>query len=125
MSITFSIQGRETDFDARFGEPGGWWMNLANDNARSLLNWIGYGDVDLWSGANTLYAPHVAAQCKERLRLTPGNVDRARQGHESGGPGTGQCRFIEFERPEGYLMDRVEQLLRLAEEAGAGFIVLG
>lgn len=124
MSITIQVEGsRYCDADGNPDDSVG--MNLANANARDLLDWIGYGDVDLWTGSGLLLARDVAVQCRQSLRLCAGNVDRARPSASSGGPGTGRCRIVVAGRREGYLMDRVEQLLVLAEKAGDGFLTYG
>ena len=117
MSITFSVHGRPVDYDSDSG-----WLNLSNTNARDLLTWLGYADVDLWSG-DLLLARHLATQCRERLALKHGNVDRERPPSET--TGAQGCRWVESGRPEGYLMDQAERLLVLADQAGDGFIEFG
>lgn len=123
MSITFAIEARDYDHEAPFATPSGWWLNVANAHARELLDWLGFAEVHLWESDGLLFAPHVAEACTTRLRLVRGNVDPARETSEH--EGHGGCRVIVCPRPEGYLMDRAEQLLQLATEAGNGFLTFG
>jgi hypothetical protein len=113
MSVTFHIKGQRPDY-----ERGGNYLNLANTNARDLLRWLGFDATDLWGD---LPAPLVARRCRERLRLIAGNIDPAKAPRESGGNDGARCVY--FGRAEGYLHDRCEELLALAEAAGDGEIV--
>lgn len=94
-------------------------LNLANTNARALLEWLGLDeycdDGDLFGDAP---ATEVVARCNRRLWDEPRNYDQAVPTVESGGPGTGQCLAIEHGRDAGYLRDRTRDLLFIAQCAG-------
>ncbi|MDP9151975.1 MAG: hypothetical protein M3O36_18790 [Myxococcota bacterium] len=115
MSVTFHINGRRPDYD-----DADTFLNLANTNARDLLHWLGFDAADL---CGQIPAPKLARRCRERLRLIAGNIDPAKP--FNGGQGQSGARFIYFGRREGYLHDRCEELLRLAESAGHGEILYG
>jgi hypothetical protein len=112
MSVTFSVRGERPNW-----ETGEGYVNLANDNARALLRWLGYDGVELWGD---LPARDLGERCRERLRLIRGNIDRAlpAQSYES----SSGCRVIFGGRAEGYLHDRCAQILELAERAGDGVV---
>jgi hypothetical protein len=114
MSVTFHVEHENPDFD------GDNFLNLANANARDLLGWLGYDPNEL---SGRIPGPQLARRCRERLRLIVGNVDPGRPTTERRGE-TG-CRVVFFGRHQGYLYDRCEQLLRLAEQAGERAIVYG
>jgi hypothetical protein len=114
MSVTFHVQHEHPDLD------GDRYLNLANANARDLLRWLGYAPCDL---NGLIPGPELASRCRERLRLIAGNIDPARLPSEW--RGANGCRVLYFGRHEGYLHDRCEQLLLLAEAAGERNIVYG
>jgi hypothetical protein len=114
MSVTFHVQHEHPDLD------GDNYLNLADANARDLLRWLGYDPGDL---CGHLPAPALARRCQERLRLIVGNIDPARPPTER--RAANGCRVFYSGRPEGYLHDRCEQLLLLAEAAGEQEIIYG
>jgi hypothetical protein len=94
-------------------------VNMANGNALDFLAWIGLpvdycGDVP---------ASELAPKLRRRLWDVDRNHDPAVDGHESGGPGTGQCRAVYAGRRPGYLRERTEQILALCERAGDRLLV--
>lgn len=94
-------------------------INLNNRNAVDLLRWLDlpadeYGSVD---------ARELAARCRRRTWDVARNHDAAIDASEykvPNGP-----KVITGGREPGYLRNRVEQLLELAEKAGDGLIVWG
>jgi|SRR5579883_1212376 len=113
MSVTFHVQGQRVDYDNHES-----YLNLANENARDLLYWLGYDGSCLYGA---LDARDLAERCRERVRLVRVNIDPARPARESVGE-TG-CRCVYGGRAEGYLHDRAAQFLELAERASDGVIV--
>lgn len=94
-------------------------INMANDSALDLLRWLGLtvdycGDVP---------AKELAPILRRRLWDESRNHDAAIPGEVSGGPGTGQCQFVDCGRAAGYLRQRCEQLLATCERAGDRLIV--
>lgn len=88
-------------------------MNLNNRNAADLLAWLGLDTGDLYGSAP---ARDIAARCRRRLWDVPRNHDSElpeRQLSE---------RAIESGRAPGYLREKTEMLLKLAESAGDGEI---
>ena len=96
-------------------------MHLCNTRALELLAWIGL--------PAEIYGLHsardLAARCRRRLwdeernqdPGTSGEAERAALGLSRGG-----ARAIVFGREAGYLRDRTERLLSVAEEAGDGWV---
>jgi hypothetical protein len=117
MSVTFSIQGQQPDYERRDN-----YLNVSNANACDLLRWLGvdFDDTDL---CGQISAPMLARRCRERLRLIADNIDPAIPPRER--VGDNGARFVYCGRSEGYLHDRCEELLVLAEAAGDGHIVYG
>lgn len=111
MSVTFIAEGSD-----------GEGMNLANANARLLLEWIGYPG-DPWD-LDKLPAAEVAARCRRRLWPEARNHDPGRAGSEE--QGDQGARLIDCGRREGYLEEKTALLLAIATEAGPeGFILVG
>lgn len=87
-------------------------MNLSNTNAMDLMRWLGlpadeYGAVK---------ATEVAAKCQRRL------WDVARN-HDEGKPFQQDGRVIFMARDPGYLREKTERLLKLAQEAGNDLVI--
>jgi hypothetical protein len=112
MSVTFSVRGERPNW-----ETGEGFVNLANENARQLLYWLGYDGSTLWGQVR---ARELAARCRDRVRLVAANIDPARAPKSY--VGTGGCHVFVGGRAEGYLHDRCADLLDLAECAGDGVI---
>jgi hypothetical protein len=110
MGVTFTTAGLPPERE----------LHLSSANARDLLTWLGYSVEDLWG---TLPARELAARCRRRLWPEARNVDVALPPHEEHAPGCARSVFLG--RPEGYLRGRTEQLLALAEWAGAGDVSFG
>jgi hypothetical protein len=111
-------------------------INLSNGNAADLLAWLG---LPVEPGGEAP-ARDVAARCRRRLWDIPENHDPALPGSDSGegtlsvvepdgstrvARGTRGPRVITFARREGYLRERTQQLLVLAEAAGDGLVRWG
>ena len=110
MTMDFRVEGSD-----------GEGMNLANDNARSLLEWLGYAGSP-WD-IGRLPAADVAARCRRRLWPEGRNHDQGAPGSDTKLPG--KPRVIDFGRREGYLEEKTAALLALATEAGpTGFITV-
>jgi hypothetical protein len=105
MSMTFRANGEGAE------------MNLSNVNACDLLRWLAYDPVP--EGAD-LTARDLAARCRRRLWPEARNFDPA-VGAITTRSVTG-ARLVECGRREGYLRERTEQLLRLADAAGDGVV---
>src|SRR5258708_144458 len=106
MSVTFHIEGQGPDYD----DPS-TYLNLANDNASELLEWLALprvlcGEFD---------AHELAVRCRRRLWDVARNHDPARAERVDG-------RLITCARGADYLRERTADLLRLAENAGAARI---
>jgi hypothetical protein len=102
MSVTFFVPSAR-----HLGD-----LNLANRNAYDLLRWLEIlgADDDLYG---ELPARELAARCRRRLWDEPRNHDPSLPQHASA-----DGRLITFGRAAGYLRQRTEQLLELAERAG-------
>lgn len=92
-------------------------MNLANENAFDLLNWLDLECVPYGEAP----AKEVAAKCRRR------GWDEKRN-HDDGVPATetqepGCAKVIYCGRAPNYLRNKTEQLLKIAEAAGEGMIV--
>lgn len=110
MSVTFIADGSDSE-----------GMNLANANARLLLEWIGYPG-DPWD-LDKLPAAEVAARCRRRLWPEGRNHDQGDPGSDTKLPG--EPRVIDCGRREGYLEEKTALLLAMAKEAGPeGFILV-
>lgn len=94
-------------------------LNLSNVNACDLLRWLDY-EPDY---AGELSARDLAARCRRRLWPEARNVDAAVPQTES--RGARGARFIECGREAGYLRDRTERLLAVAQAAGDGLVYYG
>ena len=94
-------------------------INMANDSALDLMRWLGL-TVDY---CGEIPAAELAPILRRRLWDVSRNHDPALPGEISGGPGTGQCQFIDVGRQAGYLRQRCEQLLATCERAGSRLIV--
>lgn len=107
MSITFS--GNSSDPEDSFS-----YVNVSNDNAKDLLEWIGVSSPDF---CGELPATDVAAKCRRRLWPEPRNFDDERLGvvHEGS---DGSVRAVECRRRAGYLRDKTVALLALCERLG-------
>ena len=106
MSVTFQIEGLAADYDDQ-----STYLNLANENAGDLLEWLALARV-LWG---ELDARELAARCRRRLWDVSRNYDPARAESVDG-------RVVVCGRFAGYLRERTADLLRLAERAGAARI---
>ena len=106
MSVTFQIEGQRPDHD----DPS-TYLNLANDNAFELLEWLALPRVP----CGELDADDLAVRCRRRLWDVARNHDPARDERVDG-------RLITCARRAGYLRERTGDLLRLAENAGAARI---
>ena len=106
MSVTFHIEGQRPDYD----DPS-TYLNLANDNAFELLDWLALPRVP----CGELDAHDLAVRCRRRLWDVARNHDPARDERVDG-------RLITCARRADYLRERTGDLLRLAEKAGAARI---
>ncbi len=106
MSVTFYVERQGSNY-----EDETTFVNLANENAADLLEWL---DLPrrLWGNSE---ARELAARCRRRLWDVARNYDRERAPTVDG-------RFIHCGRRAGYLRERTAELLRLAERAGNGRI---
>jgi hypothetical protein len=115
MSVFIEILGGKTDFDDQTT-----YLNPSNANGRDLLRWLGYDELaDMDQPYGELVASELAARCRRRLWPEARNSDPGREGGEV--PGL-SARVIDCGRRPGYLEEKVEQLLHLAEKAGDGKI---
>ncbi len=120
----------------RDSETGQGFINLSNTNAADLLSWLG---LPVEPGGEAP-ARDVAARCRRRLWPIQENHDPALPGSDTATStlgvveqdrttrlvrGTSGPRVITFPRREGYLRQRTEQLLALAEDARDGLIRWG
>ncbi|WNZ66213.1 hypothetical protein QEG98_42095 (plasmid) [Myxococcus sp. MxC21-1] len=108
MSVSFFVSG---DADE---------LNVSNSNARDLLSWLGYHQAAAGDLYGELPARDLAARCRRRLWPEVRNLDPAIAPVVERLPG--EPLFFQCGRPEGYLRDRTEQLLALAERAGDGVV---
>jgi hypothetical protein len=106
MSVTFHIEGQGPDYN----DPSSY-LNLANDNACELLEWLALPRV--LCGEAEAHA--LAARCRRRLWDVARNHDPARAERVDG-------RLITCARRADYLRERTADLLRLAENADAARI---
>lgn len=88
------------------------FMNLSNFNAADFLRWL-----DLYTPRLTgvIKASEIVARCKRRLWPEARNSD----------PGTETVqkdKLILYGRPEGYMQEKCEQMIRLCEETRAEWI---
>jgi hypothetical protein len=113
MSVTFRVKGERANW-----ETGENFLNLSNVNAREVLAWLGY---EIGEGLlGELDARELAARCRRRLWNEPRNHDPELPGWE--GRGAGGVRVVQFARRPGYLREKTEALLKLAERAGEGAV---
>lgn len=109
MSVTFSIRGREIDWES--DNPTGY-VNLSNSNAAYILDILNIPCNDELYGE--IRGHELARLCKIALEALvddngePGYVDSA----------PGQATIIHCGRPEGYVRRRLSELAELAREAG-------
>ena len=89
-------------------------VGMSEYTARDLFAWLGLA----FDYSGSIPAQTLAPLLRRRLWDVERNHDPAIEGHESGGPGTGQCRVIFGGRPAGRLRMRCEQLLATCERAG-------
>lgn len=125
MSITFTISGERANWETAGEEPN--FANFANQNARELLEWLGFEvdptEPDIYGA---LLPGDLARRCERRLASTPDNVatDLPRAAHtfrsRDGGPTVIQCGS-----PAGRKADRARLLLALAKRAGDRLIQYG
>ena len=106
MSVTFHIEGRWPDYD----DPS-TYLNLANDNAGELLEWLALPRVL----CGQLDAHELAVLCRRRLWDVARNHDPARAERIDG-------RLVSCARCADYLREHTADLLRLAENAGVARI---
>lgn len=97
-------------------------INLANTNARALLEWLDLEEFNEDGLIGEVRATELVARCQRRLWDEPRNTDPAVPTVESGGPGTGQCKMIEGGREEGYLRQKTEGLMFIAKCAGEHYV---
>ena len=102
MSISFHIEGKWPDY-----EDASTYVNLANGNAFDLLAWLALPV----EPCGHISGRELAARCRRRLWDVERNHDPALPSYEDG-------TFIHCGRRPGYLRERTEELLRLAEKAG-------
>lgn len=126
MSVTFSAEGLLSGVDADGDwEPNPLDVNMSNVNAVRVAEALGFRldpdhDGDLFGAMDPVkFQGHVLMA----LALAP--ADEGMPAHElaPGDPGrpawSGQCRWIEAGRPQGYLQDRLTELHALADWAVA------
>lgn len=137
MSITFHSDNHKCDCGNRwmmdcepFGDDVADWpepyychvcteleMNLANENAYDLMRWL-----DLTADCyGETRATELAARCRRRLWDEARNHDTGREAYEEkvvNGP-----RFVVMGRMPGYLREKTEKLLKIAEAAGEGMVL--
>jgi hypothetical protein len=94
MSITWSVRGTEE------------FLNLANTNAYALMEWLGYAPdyCGQWDPSD------LEARC--RRALWPEIQKR-----DAGVPDVQEGRVYTFGRPAGYMSEKAEALLTLAQLA--------
>jgi len=108
MSVTFCVRTPGGDLPTE--------INLANPNARELLEWIGLDAGEfLWG---EVQARELAALCRRRLWNEARNDDPevADELEEV----SGRCTVHRMGRRAGYLREKTEALLAVAAEAGDG-----
>lgn len=105
-------------------------LNVTNDNARELLAWLGVSS-DL---CGHIKATELAVKCRRRLWPEARNYDPAIPPIDTNCGVTGMCLCAEGRNPvpharviyggrgPGYLRDKTEVLLRIAELAGENLV---
>ena len=109
MSVTFFVEDHE---ELEF--------TVANSSARDILEWLGLPAEEL---VGAVPARDLTARCRRRLWDEPRNFDPGKPSIET--TGILGARLIECGRESGYLRQRTEQLLALAEAAGDGSVAFG
>jgi hypothetical protein len=107
MSVTFSVQGVRSNL-----ETGEGYVNLANANARELLQWLDLDDDPSLLGE--CKASELRARCMRRLWDVKRNHDPARDGSYSQEPG--HAAFIVGGRAPDYLRGKCAALLALIKD---------
>jgi len=97
-------------------------INLANTNAQALLEWLDLEEFSEGGLLGDVKATELVARCQRRLWDEPRNYDPGIPTVESGGPGTGQCKFVDCGRDEGYLRQKTEDLMFIAKCAGEHYV---
>jgi hypothetical protein len=87
-------------------------MNLSNGNAMDLMRWLGLEATEYGSAK----ASEVAAKCQRRL------WDEARN-DDDGKPFEHDGRVIFMGRDPGYLREKTEIMLKIAQSAGDGLVI--
>lgn len=131
MSINFSIENDRTTVPCEYCKSGketfegrcplcddtgemDYYLNFANMNAMDILIHIGIDPVSYGSCP----AKEFAIRCRRSLIGVAGKLDPATEEVET--VGKHGCAVITVGRREGYLHERVRELLRLAEGAPEG-----
>jgi hypothetical protein len=116
MSVLFDIVGHRwpMDEDGCCLPPASMFLNIANDNARDFLRWLGLPDSDL---CGDMPARQLAALLRRRL------WPERRNDSDLGRPSSidrrpGKVTIIDCGREPGRLATYAERLLALAEFAG-------
>lgn len=113
MSVTFWVRELEP-------VPDGEEINMANGNARRVMEHLGLGD----ELCGSIPGPELAVKCRRKLlRIVGSPLDPAIPDEVFKTPGRATMVFCGV--PEGYLHERTEQLLKLAEQAGDRVVVWG
>jgi len=112
MSVTFCIYDPEAN--RLVGEDD--FVNLANDNARDLLEWLGLNDDPYLTGSHD--ADDLIARCRRRLWDVPRNHDPELPRVEE--RPLAHATYIFPGRRPGYLREKTQLLLELAEKAKEG-----
>ena len=94
-------------------------VNMANDNARQWLRWIGLPPDD----GGEISARELAARCRRRLWDEARNHDPAVEGSDHKEDGC--ARLIICDRRPNYLRERTEQMLKICEKAEGRLIAWG
>ncbi len=103
MSVTFTFRGANWDHPLA--------LNLANDNARELLAWLGYGAECTEHLHGELEPGALAIRCEQRLCEPRGFFDLGVRCSDE--RGLNAARRIEAGRRPGYLREKAVALLAL------------
>lgn len=110
MSVTFCLRGADIDWEA----PGdGSYLNLGQESAREILTLLGFQDEgeEMYGEVRGVI---LRAACKKALEnLTQ---DGPRLGVVDKTPG--KCAYYLLPRRPGYLKEKLNQLLQVADHAG-------
>lgn len=116
MSVTFTISGERANYEAVKGGAAPNFVNFANQNARELLEWLGFEtDEDLYG----ILAPgDLVRRCERRLASTPDNVATDLPRAERTIRREGHATVIIAGASAGRKAERAQLLLDLARRAG-------